>query len=222
MPNIYAEDMGHGTLIGAYWNARVGPTLIKSESGNAAWPSYVYKNESGEMVVGDEAFTYAQAYPDSDRVASGWKFSLDNDEKAFFGGTATGSDVVTVIMEKVISAAETQLSLKIDSVVPTCPAVFSDKSKNNLIAGIERVVPVKQLITEPAAACYRYVAAKDNYLMGDRDCAAVIDVGHGTTDVSVLKVEDGEATPIATEGIADLGGMNFTDVVIDMLLEQGL
>src|SRR5204862_1264765 len=77
------------------------------------------------------------------------------------------------------------------------------------LAGLEGL----RIINEPTAASLAYGLDKRN-----RGTVAVYDLGGGTFDISILKVEDGVFQVLATNGDTHLGG----DDIDRLLLEQVL
>ena len=93
----------------------------------------------------------------------------------------------------------------------TVPAYFNDAQRTatrdaGRLAGLE----VLRIISEPTAASLAYGLDKKN-----RGTIAVYDLGGGTFDISILKVEDGVFEVLATSGDTHLGGDD-----IDRLLDR--
>jgi len=115
--------------------------------------------------------------------------------------------------------AETHLGAPVGKAVITVPAYFNDAQRNatkaaGLIAGLE----VLRIINEPTAAALAYGLDRNATHEGSAQTVLVFDLGGGTFDVSVLKIESGVFTVLATGGDTRLGGEDFDNSVVDYLL----
>ena len=68
-----------------------------------------------------------------------------------------------------------------------------------------------RIISEPTAASLAYGLDKKN-----RGTIAVYDLGGGTFDISILKVEDGVFEVLATSGDTHLGGDDFDQLLVQL------
>src|SRR5688572_22320558 len=105
-----------------------------------------------------------------------------------------------------------EFDFEVDRAVITVPAYFNDAQRTatrdaGRLAGLE----VLRIINEPTAASLAYGLDKRN-----RGTIAVYDLGGGTFDISILKVEDGVFQVLATNGDTHLGG----DDIDRLLTEQ--
>src|SRR4051794_27844488 len=74
------------------------------------------------------------------------------------------------------------------------------------------------LLNEPSAASIEYGhRSRDK---GSTEQLLVYDLGGGTFDVSLVRIDDRLHTVVATEGAADLGGDDFDIVLADVALES--
>jgi molecular chaperone DnaK (HSP70) len=100
--------------------------------------------------------------------------------------------------------------------VITVPAFFSDAQRQATreageIAGLE----VARIVNEPTAAALVYEAAQQQ---GKR--VLVYDLGGGTFDVSVVRIEEGVVEVIASHGNNQLGGDDFDHKIVERLLDH--
>ncbi len=119
--------------------------------------------------------------------------------------------------------------LENQDVVITVPASFDEGARSLTleaakIAGLQNV----RLLEEPQAVCYDWLrcnAGKLNEKLADVHLLLVCDVGGGTTDLTLIKVEAGEKEPKLTRiGVGDhlmLGGDNL-DLALAHTLESRL
>jgi molecular chaperone HscA len=112
--------------------------------------------------------------------------------------------------------AETALGQPVDRAVITVPAYFDDAARTATrdaarLAGIE----VLRLVNEPTAAALAY--GLDS---GSEGIYAVYDLGGGTFDFSLLRLEKGVFQVLATGGDAALGGDDLDHDVAERFLGE--
>ena len=110
--------------------------------------------------------------------------------------------------------AEAALGRPVSKAVVTVPAYFNDGQRQatkdaGRIAGLD----VLRILNEPTAAALAYGFGKQ--VTGK---IAVFDLGGGTLDVSVLEVAQGVFDVVATGGDTYLGGEDFDNRIIEMLV----
>jgi molecular chaperone DnaK (HSP70) len=109
-----------------------------------------------------------------------------------------------------------EFDFEVDRAVITVPAYFNDAQRTatrdaGRIAGLE----VLRIINEPTAASLAYGLDRKN-----RGTIAVYDLGGGTFDISILRVEDGVFQVLATNGDTHLGGDDIDQLLIRMVLDE--
>src|SRR5688500_3109096 len=109
-----------------------------------------------------------------------------------------------------------EFDFEVDRAVITVPAYFNDAQRTatrdaGRLAGLE----VLRIINEPTAASLAYGLDKK-----DRATIAVYDLGGGTFDISLLKVEDGVFEVLATSGDTHLGGDDFDNLLMQLVLNE--
>ncbi|RHW77455.1 Fe-S protein assembly chaperone HscA [Colwellia sp. RSH04] len=120
------------------------------------------------------------------------------------------------ILKRLNARAESALGGELTGVVITVPAHFDDAQRQSTkdaakLAGIN----VLRLLNEPTAAAVAY--GLDS---GQEGVIAVYDLGGGTFDISILRLNKGVFEVLATGGDSALGGDDFDVVVVDHLIEQ--
>ncbi len=106
--------------------------------------------------------------------------------------------------------------------VITVPAYFDDAArlatqKAAQLAGIH----ILRLINEPTAAALAYgYGSAGSHDAQKNGLFLVYDLGGGTFDISVLRIEDGVFEVLATMGDTALGGDDFDNVVYQMMQQQ--
>lgn len=131
-------------------------------------------------------------------------------------GLKSPVEISAEILKKLYSAAKARFNDDITGAVITVPAYFDDAQRQATkdaakLAGIQ----VLRLINEPTAAAYAY--GLDNNIAGT---FVIFDLGGGTFDVSILKLEKGLFEVIATHGDANLGGDDFDLAIRDFIMQH--
>ena len=113
-------------------------------------------------------------------------------------------------------AEEGDLDPEVDRAVITVPAYFNDAQRTatrdaGRIAGLE----VLRIINEPTAASLAYGLDKRH-----TGIIAVYDLGGGTFDISILRVEDGVFQVLSTNGDTHLGGDDIDVLLMDIVLAE--
>ena len=116
---------------------------------------------------------------------------------------------------------EGEFDFEVDRAVITVPAYFNDAQRTatrdaGRLAGLE----VLRIVNEPTAASLAYGLDARNH-----GTIAVYDLGGGTFDISILRVEDGVFQVLATGGDTHLGGddidLSLTGMVLGELRQAG-
>jgi len=180
------------------------------------FPSIVAFKEDGEIVVGKKAKAYAYVRPDRTvrwiKRKMGTNYTIDID-----GYKYTPQEISALIIKKIVRDAEAYLGEKIDKAVISAPAYFNNNQRNATkeageMAGLE----VLRIVSEPTAASLAYGLDKT----GENLKIAVLDLGAGTFDVTILQMNNGVFKVISTSGDTNLGGKEHDDIVLDYLVDK--
>ena len=131
-------------------------------------------------------------------------------------GLKTPVEVSAEILATLRYRAEDSFNDDVFGAVITVPAYFDDAQRQATkdaaqLAGLN----VLRLINEPTAAAVAY--GLDN---GSEGLYAVFDLGGGTFDISLLRLQRGVFEVVATGGDAALGGDDFDQALADWALAQ--
>src|SRR5215470_18192655 len=123
-------------------------------------------------------------------------------------------EISAFVLKEMKAIAEHALGCPVTGAVITVPAYFNDNQRQatkdaGRIAGLD----VLRILNEPTAAALSYGYNKEL-----RQKIAVFDLGGGTLDVSVLEVAKGVFDVVATGGDTYLGGEDFDNRIIEMLV----
>ncbi|MGE0658562.1 MAG: Fe-S protein assembly chaperone HscA [Reyranellaceae bacterium] len=245
-PLPHADDRGAaigidlGTTNSVVAIARGGQAeALRDEAGRSLIPSVVAYRAEGETLVGDEAMADGAA-PSGDVVSSVKRlmgrgradlqgvagvlpFSVvegsgehDMVRLNVAGRQLSPVEISADILRACKRRAELALDREVRRAVVTVPAYFDDAARTATrdaarAAGLE----VLRLVNEPTAAALAYGldrAAEGLY--------AVYDLGGGTFDFSLLRLERGVFQVLATGGDAQLGGDDFDRLLAEAILED--
>jgi Fe-S protein assembly chaperone HscA len=219
------------------------PDVIRDEHGDALVPSVVSVGDAGTIHVGREAerrlLTDAQrtAYSVKRFMGKGREDVQHEAEHFPFRVSGEAGGVVRIgLGEKEYTppeisafvlrelkrraeaffAAQGEFDNEVDRAVITVPAYFNDAQRTatrdaGRIAGLD----VLRIINEPTAASLAYGLDKKH-----SGLIAVYDLGGGTFDISILRVEDGVFQVLSTNGDTHLGGDDIDVLLIDKVLAE--
>src|SRR6478752_4052517 len=213
MSKVVGIDLGTTNSLVAHVGPN-GPEVIRDASGDALVPSVVSIGEDGTIYVGREAQRRLLVAPDR-AVYSVKRFmgrGIDDvQEEAALLPFRVGGEPGGVVR---IGIADREFNFEVDRAVITVPAYFNDAQRTatrdaGRLAGLE----VLRIISEPTAASLAYGLDQKN-----RGTIAVYDLGGGTFDISILKVEDGVFQVLSTNGDTHLGGDDIDVLLMDLVL----
>ena len=193
------------------------PTVIANAEGDRTTPSVVAVTKEGERLVGKVA--KRQAIVNSENTVMSIKREMGTNYKAKLGGKEySPQEVSAMILSKLKADAESYIGSPVTQAVITVPAYFNDAQRQatkdaGKIAGLE----VLRIINEPTAAALAYGLDKGE---NKNQKILVYDLGGGTFDVSILEIGDGVFEVLSTNGNTRLGGDDFDNRIIDLLVEQ--
>ena len=214
------------------------PKVLEDKNGNRTQPSVVAFGHGGKVIVGHRAkrnLVYApQATIASAKRLIGRRF-LSDTVRRIMANTAyeivegPNGDARVRVMNKVYSLpevsayvlrhmkeiAEEALGEEVDQAVITVPAYFNDHQRQATkdaatIAGLECL----RIINEPTAAALAY-----GFNQGKQQHIAIYDLGGGTFDISILRLDDDIFEVVSTAGDTFLGGDDFDYTLSEHLID---
>ena len=206
--------------------------VLTDEEGQALLPSVV--NFGDEVIVGHAALELAVVDPENTVVSAKRLMGrsrddlnknqqrglIDADRLAFATrqGHKTPVEVSSEILNVLTVRARTLLGAEEDGVVLTVPAYFDDPQRQATRQAAELAgLNVLRLLNEPTAAAVAY--GLDEHIE-ESDVIAVYDLGGGTFDISILRMERGLLRVLATGGDSALGGDDFDEMLVDWMCER--
>ena len=215
------------------------PAALHDETGKALVPSVVAYPAAGGVLVGEDARLLMAQEPrnvvasikrlmgrgaaDLHTVAGVLPYEIEPGTgqtdmvKLRIGGKARSPvEISAEILKTLRTRAEAALEKKVERAVITVPAYFDDAARTATrdaarVAGLE----VLRLVNEPTAAALAYGLDK-----GSEGLYAVYDLGGGTFDFSLLRLEKGVFQVLATGGDTALGGDDFDRAIAERLLAE--
>ena len=236
-PRAIGIDLGTTNSVVAV--ARDGVVeVLKGADGRGLLASVVCYGEDGSVLVGEDARNQILVAPDHvvgsikrlmgrgledvkslagtlpykmDSLAEGGMVRLN-----VAGRVLTPVEISADILRAIKARAEAALDGAVEKAVVTVPAYFDDAARTATrdaarLAGLE----VLRLVNEPTAAALAY--GLDNSAEG---LYAVYDLGGGTFDISLVRMEKGVFQVKATGGDAALGGDDVDHAIAEHFLAE--
>src|SRR5579884_1708464 len=235
---IVGIDLGTTNSLVAHMQGDT-PIVIPGEDGLNLVPSVVALDEHDQIIVGNAARKYLIETPERAvysikrlmgrgiedieeelklfpfRLAEGLKpgevLRIKLGDKEF-----TPPEISAFILRQLKRNAERYFGAPVTKAVITVPAYFNDAQRQatkdaGRIAGLE----VLRLVNEPTAASLAYgLDQKQNGIV------AVYDLGGGTFDISILRLQDGIFEVVATNGDTHLGGDDIDNLLLTIALDD--
>ena len=234
--HIVGIDLGTTNSLVAFMDL-TGPRIIPGADGDKLVPSVVSIQPSGEVVIGNPARELLLTQPErtvysAKRLMGRGLADVQEELKLFPFHIAPGSESViqlklgdrtftppeisAFVLRQLKQNAEHYFGTPVPKAVITVPAYFNDAQRQatkdaGRIAGLE----VLRLVNEPTAASLAYGLDKRK-----NGIVAVYDLGGGTFDISILKLQDGIFEVLATNGDTHLGGDDIDNLLLKIALED--
>jgi molecular chaperone HscA len=229
-------DLGTTNSLVSTVRSGIAETL-PDEDGNVLLPSIVYMGNE-QRLVGHEAQKFQSDDPlntlssikrlmgrgiaDISQLGNVLPYEFVTDENQVVPRikTATGAisavEVSAEILKRLAERSEKTLGGKLDGVVITVPAYFDDAQRQATrdaatLAGLN----VYRLLNEPTAAAVAYGLDQQH-----DGVIAVYDLGGGTFDISILRLNKGIFEVLATGGDTALGGDDIDHALGELILEK--
>jgi molecular chaperone DnaK len=186
------------------------------ETGKETLPSVVYYKKD-KIFVGSSALTYLEK--DTKNVFSSFKRKMGTTESfrvKSLDQIKTPIELSAEIIKELKGFVHT--GEQVDAAVITIPASFGIIQSNatkeaGLLAGFKQVV----LLQEPIAASLAYANKHKEKKLEDGKWL-VYDLGGGTFDVALIKIQDGEMKILDHEGDNFLGGTDFDNLMVEKMI----
>jgi molecular chaperone DnaK (HSP70) len=233
---VLGIDLGTTNSLAAV-RAGKGARVLRDRDGEPLVPSVVCFHPDGRTIVGRDAKALRLDFPErtvfSVKRLIGRSAAEVQQEAARLpyrvvagdrglprvqvgGQPWTPEAISALILQQVKATAEQALGQPVREAVVTVPAWFDDAQRQATkdaaqLAGLECL----RILNEPTAAALAYG------IDGSKDGTALVyDLGGGTFDVSILRIDDGVFRVLSTAGDTHLGGDDFDELLCQRILAQ--
>lgn len=237
---IVGIDLGTTNSLVAFINPDSNPQVINDTGKGVLVPSVVHFQSDGSVIVGNEAKEYlisdpantifsvkrllGRSYKDIEAHSSLFSYKIiDDDQESLVKINVadkyyTPIELSGMILKELKERAEHALKTAVNRAVITVPAYFNDSQRQatrdaGKLAGLD----VLRIVNEPTAASLAYGIGLDPE---EEKVIAVYDLGGGTFDVSILKIQNGIFEVLSTNGDTFLGGDDFDRAIVNYWVEQ--
>lgn len=238
---IVGIDLGTTNSLVAHVKDGTAVAVAGPDGKSVLVPSIVHFAEDGSVLVGEAARPFLTTAPERTiysvkrllgksyddlktfRGRFGYRV-IDEDEDTLVKIAVPGADakdryygpieLSAHILKTLKARIEAELGQPVSRAVITVPAYFNDSQRQatrdaGKLAGLD----VLRIVNEPTASSLAYgIGLKDE---DEGRTIAVYDLGGGTFDVSVLRIEQGIFEVLATNGDTFLGGDDFDQAIVD-------
>tara|TARA_Y100001935_G_C17311488_1_gene516770 strand:- start:11927 stop:13801 length:1875 start_codon:yes stop_codon:yes gene_type:complete len=227
-------DLGTTNSLVATVRSGEAVTLPDSD-GNHILPSVV-RYTSDEIVVGNDALKYlakdplntivsvkrliGRAVEDIDKLGDHLPYDFSNSSDVVpkistSAGVITPIEVSAEVLKTLVGRAEGALGGELSGAVITVPAYFDDAQRQATKDAAKLAdINVLRLLNEPTAAALAYGLDASN-----EGIYAIYDLGGGTFDISILRLNRGVFEVLATGGNTALGGDDFDKIISSWIIE---
>ena len=240
---IVGIDLGTTNSLVAYVRDGVPYCIYNREGKNTLVPSIIWLSPEGDPVVGEAAKAHLATDPAntiySVKRLMGKSYGDVQSHQDHFGYTIlddgldhslvkisvrgkyyTPVELSAMILRELRQKAETALGVPVQKAVITVPAYFNDTQRQatkdaGKLAGLD----VLRIVNEPTAAALAYGIGRPDQ-DAPTETIAVYDLGGGTFDISILRIEQGIFEVLATHGDTYLGGDDFDRAIVTHWLSE--
>jgi len=237
---IVGIDLGTTNSLVAFINPDGNPQVINDTGKGLLVPSIIHFQADGSIVVGNEAKEFltsdpentifsvkrllGRSYQDIARYRDFFSYKVIDDNSESLVKIKVGDKFYTpielsgFILKELKERAEHALKIPVNRAVITVPAYFNDSQRQatrdaGKLAGLD----VLRIVNEPTAASLAYGIGLNP---DEEKTIAVYDLGGGTFDVSILKIQNGIFEVLSTNGDTFLGGDDFDRAILNYWITE--
>src|SRR5205809_1674309 len=215
---VVGIDLGTTFSAIAHIDAYGKPQIIPNTETERITPSVIFFDDS-QVIIGTVAKNNAVAEPEKivDFVKREMGKPKDQFHREFGGKIYSAEELSALIIKKLKADAQKYLDQPITDAVITVPAYFNDAERTATItAGQLAGLNVLQIINEPTAAALAYGLDK----LDENQTVFVFDLGGGTFDTTIMRIDDHRIEMLATNGDHRLGGKDWDDAIVNLVAEE--
>ena len=215
------------------------PQILRSKDGYNIIPSIVALSRQGALLVGNRARSQLMLNPSQSVYGAKRLVGRDYDSETvkqvrerFHYQVVRGPDgkaavtlgqhtvaleeIQGIVLAECKQMAEQHLSVAVSRAVITCPAYYSEQQREAVrVAARMAGLKVERVLNEPTAAALAYGLNR-----GLAKKVLVYDLGGGTFDATIMRIDDNAFEVLATGGDVFLGGLDFDNQLVDVLLTR--
>src|SRR5256885_7956156 len=215
---VVGIDLGTTFCAMAHIDPYGKPQIIPNTESERLTPSVILF-DGASVIVGTLAKNNAVA--EAERIVDFVKREMGKPKEQFqreFGGRMySAEELSALILKKLKADAEKYLREPVTDAVITVPAYFNDAERTATIhAGQLAGLNVLQLVNEPTAAALAYGVNK----IDENQTVFVFDLGGGTFDVTIMRIENRQIRILATNGDHRLGGKDWADLIVNLIADE--
>jgi molecular chaperone HscA len=237
---IVGIDLGTTNSLVAFINPEGKPQVINDTGKGVLVPSVVHFQTDGGLIVGNEAKEYlisdpqntifsvkrllGRSFKDIQEHSDLFSYKIIDEDSETLVKIKAGDKYFTpielsgMILKELKERAEHALKTAVNRAVITVPAYFNDSQRQatrdaGKLAGLD----VLRILNEPTAASLAYGIGLNPE---EEKVIAVYDLGGGTFDVSILKIQNGIFEVLSTNGDTFLGGDDFDRAIVNYWIQQ--
>ncbi len=210
---IIGIDLGTtNSVVAAYIDGRI---RVLEEQGTGLLPSVVGVSADGKLLIGQAAKNQLVAFPErtlaSVKRRMGEAVNLKMADEEY-----SPQEISAMILRRLKDRAEQVLGRPATRAVITVPAFFDEGQRQaTREAGELAGLTIERIINEPTAAALVYHAGQTG-----RRHLVIYDLGGGTFDVSIVRMEDGVVEVLSSKGDTKLGGDDFDTLLMENVAER--
>lgn len=241
-PKIIGLDLGTTySCVGIYHAISGLVEIIPAQRNRSCMPSIVSFLPNGTTLLGYDAFDHLETNPkytiydakrfigkqftieSIEKLQKDYPFQLIRTDKGYVeflisenGTRITPEQIGSLLLKHLKGLVEKRLMVpKVKLCVLSVPAEFNEEQRQATKQAAELIeLKVERIISEPTAAALAYGLHKRENVR----YVLVIDIGGGTTDVSLLSVQGGMFSTQAMAGNNRLGGQDFNQNLLNYIL----
>jgi len=216
LATIVGIDLGTTYSCISYVDETGRPVVLKNSEGQNVTPSVVFFESSENVVVGRTAKN--AMLTDPEKVVAFMKRCMGDANAGYSieGTEYRPEEVSSFVLRRLVKDAGESLQKTITGAVITVPAYFGENERAateqaGKIAGLN----VRSIINEPTAAaiCYGIDQAREGTVL-------VYDLGGGTFDVTMIKVQKDGINVICTGCDHELGGKGWDECLLNYFVSE--
>jgi molecular chaperone HscA len=239
---VLGIDLGTtNSLVAVVPEGETDPVILRSEEHHISVPSLIYfESGTAQPLIGEKAKEQlkkdpentiysvkrfmGKSYKDMEGHLNNFGFELYEPEDDGLVKISIGEkhytpiELSAEILKSLKSQAQKALGFPVQKAVITVPAYFNDAQRQatrdaGKLAGLD----VLRIVNEPTAASLAYGVGLNNK---EAKTIAVYDLGGGTFDISILRIEDGIFEVLSTNGDTFLGGDDVDHAIVNSWSSQ--